>query len=62
MAVVHEVATLDAVAMLNREALATRDQVLDRFLGLVVRLDRDPLLVLVVLAELYRAESSEMIA
>src|SRR5258706_995644 len=52
MAVIHEVSPLDAVAVLHGKALAARDQVLDRLLLLVIRLDGDPLLVLVVLAEL----------
>ena len=55
MAVVDEVATLDAIAVLHRQALAARDQVLDRLRVVIVRLDGDALLVLVVLAELDRA-------
>ncbi len=38
--------------MLHGQALAARDQILDRLLGFVIRLDIDALLVLVVLAEL----------
>ncbi len=55
VAVEQRIAALNTVAVLNRQALAARDQILDRFLGLVIRLDRDALLVLVVLAELDRA-------
>ncbi len=62
MAVIDEVAAFDAIAVLHRQALAARDEVLDVFGVGVIRLDVDALLVLVVLAELDGAEISAMIA
>src|SRR3954447_3448021 len=49
------VALLDDVAILQMDVLALRDEVLDGLYALLVRLDRDPALVLVVLAEPHRA-------
>src|SRR6185436_595731 len=52
VAVIDEVATLNAVAVLYGQALAARDEVLDGFGIGIIRLDGDALFVLVVLAEL----------
>src|SRR6185312_6159158 len=49
------IALLDDVAVLQVDVLALRDQVLARLLALVRRLDREPALVLVVLAESHGA-------
>src|SRR5262245_21533256 len=55
MSVIDEVTLLDAIAVLNGEALAARDQIFDGLGILIIGLDGDALLVLVVLAELDRA-------
>ena len=52
VAVDQEIAALHVVAFLDGDALALRDQVLDRLRTLAFRHDQDAALVLVVLAEL----------
>ena len=53
--VINEFALFHAITVLHRQALAPRDQVLRWLFLVVVRFDYDPLLILVVLAELDRA-------